>query len=47
MSLNKNERTNIDNQLNQLYECKSLSESDVKFITDKVILFYLNSLKKY
>jgi len=36
MSLNKNERLNIDDQLTQLYECKTLAENEVKLITDKV-----------
>jgi hypothetical protein len=36
MSLNKNERFNIDNQISQLYELKTLSEEEVKFVTDKV-----------
>jgi len=41
MNLNANDRLNIETKLNQLYECKSLSENDVKLITDKV-----NHIKK-
>ncbi len=35
--LNRRERNDIDKFLSDLYECKMLSENEVKFVCEKVI----------
>jgi hypothetical protein len=37
--LSRQERHDIDAFLKDLYECKKLSENEIKFVCDKVIQF--------